>query len=170
MLDFQDMMKVVDAMRQQELQVSNNDDDDDTTNRDLLAPARLLFNAPGAKEGLATAALCVGVLLPIRRVVLRLGRQNNLADLPDLIFTPVIAIVALQCSLRVASLCGARTYLERVPHMNAETLHSLCSDATLQEIMQQKVEPPAEAKSVIWDPEAQALQAFHKALSTCKQR
>jgi hypothetical protein len=208
MMDLQDVMAVADAIRQQELQdqeeapqrrigsTSANDHDDrsssssnirrdstvnDDTENDPLRPMRTFFNAPGVAPGLATGALCIGLLLPVRQQILRLGRRRMLGDLPDLIVTPIMVLVACQAGLRVASLTGARAYLERVPLMDHDALTKLCATPVMQRLHTKATDnerddvvdeshPQSQTPTSMWNPEFHALQALRKAIAACKEK
>jgi hypothetical protein len=205
MMDLQDVMAVADAIRRQELQeqeetpqrrigsTSANDDDDDRSSssnirrgsnlndedNDPLRPMRTFLNAPGVAPGLATSALCIGLLLPVRQQILRFGRRRMLGDLPDLIVTPVMVLVACQAGLRVASLTGARAYLERVPLMDHDALTRLCAAPVMQRLHTKATNerddvdespPLSPTPTFLWNPEFHALQSLRKAIAACKEK
>jgi hypothetical protein len=178
-IDLQDVMAVADAIRQQEIKslvlprnpsLKKTHDEDDP-----LQPLRACLNTPGVVEGLTTACFCIGVMLPVRQQILRLGRQRRMGDLLDLIVTPAMVLLSVQASLRMASLTGARTYLERVPLMDHDAWQALCSsDPTMHKLQappfsltqHQDIEPSPSK----WNPEACAFQALRKAIATCQQQ
>jgi hypothetical protein len=179
-INLQDVMAVADAIRQQEIKLLLPGDHHPSSTKkthdeDPLQPVRACLNTPGVVEGLTTAFFCIGVMLPVRQQILRLGRQRRMGDLPDLIVTPVMVLLSFQASLRMASLTGARTYLERVPLMDHDALQALCSsDPTMHKLQappysltqHQDVEPSPS----MWNPEACAFQALRKAIATCQQQ
>jgi hypothetical protein len=173
-IDIQDVMTVVDAIRKQEVQSLaelNANNVPTASNDDPLLPLRQFLKAPGVVEGLTTAFVCIGVMLPVRQLILRFGRQRRLGDLPDLILTPTMVLVTLQASLRVASLTGACTYLERVPLMNENSLECVCSDPVLQKLLDRAPSSLQDvAQPTFWNPEARAVHALQQAISTCKQQ
>jgi hypothetical protein len=169
-------MKLTDVIRRQEALLQPTLDGDN----DPLQSLRNFLETPGVKQGCMAATVCVGVLLPTRRFLLRVANQRlNLGTiLPDLILTPALTVATAQFSLWAGSVYGSAAYLLRIAEIPvttpSPTVDAICSDpvtlAAFENPLWFSQGVISNTKNNSWDPREHAVLALQQALCTCRER
>ena len=144
---------------------------------------RSILTTPGVKQGFIAAAICTAVAIPSRRLFLHVCRRRlNLGTvLPDLIATPLLTLLTLQCTLLSGSCYGSAAYLDRLAQIPTTApspmADAICNDPAFIRAMtgastdQPRYQQFAESKKIrSWDPRTSNVLALDKALQSCRER
>jgi hypothetical protein len=154
---------------------------------DPLKPLRTFLETPGVKQGFMVVTVCLGVFVPVRRILLRVADQQwKLGTIfPDLLVTPIMAVTTAQCSLWAGSVYGSADYLHRLAdtaattHLSSPTVDAICNDPAVDETAtgQSRRFDVEHTNSFTnstlrnsWDPREQTIYALERALKACLER
>ena len=150
---------------------------------------RTFLLTPGVQQGFLTAVALTAVFVPVRRLFLRVAKNElNLGTIfPDLVVTPVMAMLTAQTALFVGSCYGSKAYLERLVTAAAsttsggDTSNSSMADAVCDApvtVAAMKLNYPklwdgdysSSSSSNSWDPRVQTVVSLQRALQRCRER
>jgi len=149
---------------------------------------RTFLLTPGVQQGFLTACLMTAVFVPVRRLFLRVAKNEfNLGTIfPDLVLTPAMAMLTAQTALFVGSCYGSKAYLERLVTAagsttsggdisnNSRMVNAVC-DAPVT-VAAMKLNYPRlwdgdySSGSSSWDPRVQTVVSLQRALQRCRER
>jgi hypothetical protein len=144
----------------------------------LLTRLYDFLDTPGVKEGFISFALCCGVSIPTRRLVIR-GADSvfKLGNIfPDLVITPPLVIACVQIPFYMGSLYGSKLYLDRFcnnKNMDMVLANSICRDSWIMSVLYDRhfleTHSLDNSDPDSWDPRQQTMQALHAALFKCRE-
>jgi hypothetical protein len=135
------------------------------------------LDTPGVKEGCMSFALCCGVSIPTRRLLIRVAdsvfKLGNI--FPDLVVTPPLVIACVQIPFYMGSLYGSKSYLDRFrnnKNMDRNVTNAICRDSWTMSMLYDRYYLETHSFDNLdpdsWDTRQQTILALHAALLKCR--
>jgi len=137
---------------------------------------RQFLTTPGVQQGFVMLVLCTAVCIPTRRFVLHVSNKHlRLGTVfPDLMISPVLAMVTAQLSLFTGSCYGSAAYLDRLANIPVDspstTADAVCHDDKFLQALSADSVAHVVVETKSWDPRQGTVQSLQRALQSCRER